>query len=311
MLKLRTEKQNKSGFFCVSILLQDKNAYLFEKAPKRGWNPSIQTNPMKNLKIYGNFLRHNWTFKCQIVNCSKNLYTFQFQLQKCIAVTNSNSNVKSNQILTVCKLILNQNQFDMIVDYWWKLMLFLLMIIKDGIVQWHHRLIVQNELEKWIMKLWNNKSRNHRGLQVLDQRCHQKDQYNLLLDLDLKLLGHKMVVLLIYREKIQYLLSLKVAVLLIYREITQYLLRLKVAVLLICRKKLQCLLIDKLIIIMTWRKKLKCLPKIMTQRKIWLLINLKKLHINFNLRMHQNKRLNIFRSQQLIQNHHQRAQNII
>ena len=59
MLKLRTEKQNKSGFFCVSILLQDKNAYLFEKAPKCGWNPSIQTNPMKNLDIYGNFLRHN------------------------------------------------------------------------------------------------------------------------------------------------------------------------------------------------------------------------------------------------------------
>ena len=51
MLKLRTEKQNKSGFFSVSILLQDKNAYLFEKAPKRGWNPSIQTNPMKTLRF--------------------------------------------------------------------------------------------------------------------------------------------------------------------------------------------------------------------------------------------------------------------
>ena len=69
MLKLRTEKQNKSGFFWVSILLQVIN--LFEKAPKCGWNPNIQTNPMKNLNIYGNFLRHNWTFKCQIVNCSK------------------------------------------------------------------------------------------------------------------------------------------------------------------------------------------------------------------------------------------------
>jgi len=57
--KLRTEKQNKSGFFCVSILLQAKNAHSFKKAPKSGWNPSIQTNPMKNLKIYGNFLRHN------------------------------------------------------------------------------------------------------------------------------------------------------------------------------------------------------------------------------------------------------------
>ena len=52
MLKLRTEKQNKSGFFSVSILLQDKNA-LFEKAPKRGWNPSIQTSLIKSRQVGG------------------------------------------------------------------------------------------------------------------------------------------------------------------------------------------------------------------------------------------------------------------
>jgi len=41
--KLRTEKQNKSGFFCVSILLQVKNAYSFQKGAKK-WLKSKHPN---------------------------------------------------------------------------------------------------------------------------------------------------------------------------------------------------------------------------------------------------------------------------
>ena len=105
MLSWEQKSKTNQDSFVFPFCFKPKMHFLFQKAPKRGWNPSIQTNPMKNLKIYGNFLRHNWTFKCQIVNCSTNLYTFQFSIPKMYC---SHKLKCKNQILTVCKLILNQ-----------------------------------------------------------------------------------------------------------------------------------------------------------------------------------------------------------
>ena len=105
---------------CFHFARSQQCKYWSEKAPKSGWNPTSKQIQWKTLKFMEISSEINWTFKCQIVNCSKNLYPLNFESND--VLQSQNQNQMSNQILTVCKLILNQSQFDMIIDYWWNLM---------------------------------------------------------------------------------------------------------------------------------------------------------------------------------------------
>ena len=70
---------------------------------------------MKNLKIYGNFLRNKLNFQMSNCKLQQKPYTLNFESND--VLQSQNQKQMSNQILTVCKLILNQSQFDMIINY--------------------------------------------------------------------------------------------------------------------------------------------------------------------------------------------------
>ena len=69
------------------------------------------------------------------LSTASNVLQSQIQMQK----------FRSNQILTVCKLILNQYQFDMMIDNRWTLTLFLLQ-------EKYNQLLAQIPELRWILK---------------------------------------------------------------------------------------------------------------------------------------------------------------
>ena len=75
------------------------------------------------------------------LSTASNVLQSQIQMQK----------FQSNQILTVCKLILNQYQFDMMIDNRWTLTLFLLQ-------EKYNQLLAQIPELRWILKNLKKKS---------------------------------------------------------------------------------------------------------------------------------------------------------
>ena len=65
--KLRREKQKNQDSFVFPFCSKPTMQILIRKGTKKWVEPNIQTNPMKNLKIYGNFLRNKLNF--QMSNC--------------------------------------------------------------------------------------------------------------------------------------------------------------------------------------------------------------------------------------------------
>ena len=81
------------------------------------------------------------SFHFLLLSTASNVLQSQIQMQK----------FQSNQILTVCKLILNQYQFDMMIDNRWTLTLFLLQ-------EKYNQLLAQIPELRWILKNLKKKS---------------------------------------------------------------------------------------------------------------------------------------------------------